>query len=235
MNATGHKKLSERMFGMREGLINKLKSEKGVVEILEATIVFPVMFVILLLLILMGNAYYLKAQLEAIAESYALQGAAYCSDPILETMKKEGKAPSLDDLEIKPYRYINVFGNMKNIESTISKEIKEKFDNGTISLFDKMTPELKTDVGKIAKYNNYLVYSTFSVDLECDVELPVAMVWSGEKLKINYTSRANVAVNDSAEFIRNTDMVVDLFPNASSKIRDTFAKVTDFINDLAGK
>lgn len=48
----------------------------------------------------------MKAQVESVVEQKAIQGAAYCADPILETMKETGKFPSLSALETKPYRYI---------------------------------------------------------------------------------------------------------------------------------
>ena len=72
----------------KNSICSKLNSENGTV-IIEATFVFPIMFIILFFLIYMGNAFYMKAQVESVVEQKAIQGAAYCADPILETMKQE--------------------------------------------------------------------------------------------------------------------------------------------------
>lgn len=74
----------------KNSICSKLNSENGTV-IIEATFVFPIMFIILFFLIYMGNAFYMKAQVESVVEQKAIQGAAYCADPILETMKETGK------------------------------------------------------------------------------------------------------------------------------------------------
>lgn len=111
-----------------------MNSENGTV-IIEATFVFPIMFIILFFLIYMGNAFYMKAQVESVVEQKAIQGAAYCADPILETMKETGKFPSLSALETKPYRYI--FGGMNDVESKISNEVEEALTGKNINLLYK--------------------------------------------------------------------------------------------------
>ena len=47
--------------------LNQMHSENGTV-IIEATFVFPIMFIILFFLIYMGNAFYMKAQVESVVE-----------------------------------------------------------------------------------------------------------------------------------------------------------------------
>lgn len=119
----------------------------------------------------MGNAFYMKAQVESVVEQKAIQGAAYCADPILETMKETGKFPSLSALETKPYRYI--FGGMNDVESKISNEVEEAL-TGKHQPFYEYVPKITTAKSDIAKYNNYVVYSTFSVEVKYTIKFPIS-------------------------------------------------------------
>ncbi len=214
-------------------LRNSIKSEKGSVQIVEATFVFPIMFIILFFLIYMGNAYYVRAQVEAIVAEEAIKGANYCTDPILQTIKDEGVIPKLSDLDLDPYRY---FSGMNGIEETISREVEEKIEGSSVSLFRNMEPVVKTRRADISKYNNYVVYSTFSVEVKCEVEFPIKFLGRSTPNLLVITSRAEIAVNDTAEFIRNTDMVIDYFEDSKlgQSIKGVFDKINDFLDTFAG-
>lgn len=219
------------MTGRRE----RYKSEYGAVQIVEAAIVFPVMFFILFFLIFMGNAYYVKAQVESIVARYAVTGAAYCADPILQTIRETGSVPSLTDLKIKPYRYL--FGGMDGIEQDISTKVKNEIESSTTSFFRGMVPVVKTRRDNIAKFNNYVIYSTFSVEVSCEVGLPIRMFGSNTPLSLTLSSRTEVAVNDATEFIRNTDMVIDYFEDSKlgSSIKSVFDKINGFMSSFAAR
>lgn len=214
-----------------------LTSESGAVAIVEATFVFPVMFIVLFFLIYMGNAYYIKAQVESVVERYAIQGAAYCADPILETIKETGSVPSLSspDLKIEPYRYI--FGGMDNVETDICNFVEAEIKNSSVTFFRNMEPRLITPTHNIAKFNNYVVYSTFSVEAKYEIQFPIKFFGSNTPAVLTISSRAEVPVNDTAEFIRNTDMVIDVFHGTKigQKISDVFGKINDFISSFASK
>lgn len=214
-------------------LSNIIKSEKGAVQIVEATFVFPIMFIILFFLIYMGNAYYVRAQVEAIVAEEAIKGANYCTDPILQTIKDDGVIPKLSDLDLDPYRY---FSGMDGIEETISREVEEKIEGSSVSLFRNMEPVVKTRRADISKYNNYVVYSTFSVEVKCEVEFPIKFLGSSTPNLLVITSRSEIAVNDTAEFIRNTDMVIDYFEDSKlgQSIKGIFDKINDFLDTFAG-
>ena len=218
----------------KNSICSKLNSENGTV-IIEATFVFPIMFIILFFLIYMGNAFYMKAQVESVVEQKAIRGAAYCADPILETMKETGKFPSLSALETKPYRYI--FGGMNDVESKISNEVEEALTGKTSTFFTNMYPKITTAKSDIAKYNNYVVYSTFSVEVKYTIKFPISFLGESTPPMLVITSRAEAPVDDTAEFIRNTDMVIDVFSKSkvAQKISDVFGKINDFISGFAKK
>lgn len=227
--------LLERIIKMLGNIKKKLNSEDGAVQIVEATFVFPIMFIILFFLIYMGNAHYIKAQVESVVESRALEGAAYCADPILQTIKETNAVPSLSSLKTEPYRY--VFGGMDKIENKIASSVKSDIESKSASFFKNMKPNLRTSKTNIAKFNNYVVYSTFSVELKYEIQFPIKFLGEDAPPILTINSRAEVPVNDTAEFIRNTDMVIDLFhgTKVGQSISNVFGKINDFISSFASK
>ncbi len=212
---------------------SKIKIEHGAVQIVEAAFVFPVMFIILFFLIYMGNAYYVRAQVEAIVVEKTIEGANYCTDPLLQTIKNEGVIPKLSDLDLDPYRY---FSGMDGVEEKISREVEGAIEGSSVSLFRNMEPVVKTRRADISKYNNYVLYATFSVEVKCEVEFPIKFLGRSTPSLLVITSRSEVAVNDTAEFIRNTDMVIDYFEDSKlgQSIKGVFGKINDFLDTFAG-
>lgn len=215
------------------GIKKKLKSENGMV-IVEATFVFPVMFIILFIIIYMGNAYYQKAVVENIVTEYAIKGASCCADPVLAFYKEHGVMPGYKDLKTQPYRY--VFGGMSDVESEIGKEVKKAI-NESPTFFAGMSPKVKTSETQIASFNNAVLYATFSVDVNYVIEFPIRFLYADSPVVLSINSRAEVPVNDTAEFIRNTDMVMDLLEGtkAADYISNVFGKINDFINTFSEK
>ena len=58
-----------------------IKEEKAVATIVEATVVFPIMFLVIIFMLFMGNAYYQMSRIDAIVAECAMEGAAACTDP----------------------------------------------------------------------------------------------------------------------------------------------------------
>lgn len=219
------------------GKIRKcIKGDAGAVQIVEASFVFPVMFIILFFLVYMGNAFFVKAQVEGVVESRAIEGASYCADPMLQTIKNNnGAVPSLSSLKTEPYRYI--FGGMNSVESDIATKVQKDIQGNSASFFNNMKPKLKTAKSNIAKFNNYVVYSTFSVEVKYELKFPIKFLGAETPTVMTINSRAEIPVSDTAEFIRNTDMVVDLFygTKIGQAISDVFGKVNGFISSFSSK
>ena len=208
-------------------MIQKIKKESGAVQIVEAAFVFPVMFIILFFLIYMGNAHYIKAQIHSVVTQGAIDGAAYCADPVLSTIRAEGKVPSLSELNVDPYRY---FSGMDSVEAQIREQVIKGIEGNTSSLFSNMTPKIKTSRSNIAKYTNYILYSTFSVEVKCEVGFPIRFLGKATPVFLTINSRAEIAVNDTAEFIRNTDMAIDYF--VDTKFGQTIQGIFEKINSV---
>ena len=83
-------------------------TERGAL-IVEASIIFPIMFLVIFVMLYTGNAYLQKCRVESIINQCALDAAAYCADPQLKTIES-GKIPTLEGLEVYPYRQFSATG-----------------------------------------------------------------------------------------------------------------------------
>lgn len=209
------------------------KSESGLV-IVEASVVFPVMFVVIFFLIFLGNAFLQKCRVEAIVNEMAIDGAAYCADPMLDDIEASG-VPNLGSAQIMPYRFF-LTGEMANIESKIESELTTKIAELDTGLFSRMKPRVAAD-GINVKFNSYFVYSTFSVDVDYSIMIPVRLLGASEYLSYGVATRIDMPVSDSAEFIRNVDMVEDYLERtgAMEEIEKAINKVKDLVGIGSGE
>jgi Flp pilus assembly protein TadG len=212
-------------------LFKNLKNENGAV-IVEATIVFPIIFFVLFFLIFFGSARYEKAKVDSYVMQSAILGAQCSKDPYQYDMYKTGSVPT-KYTNCEPYRYF--IGGMDDVENKISADVVKYINDTSSTFFVGMNPKLKTSQDKIAKFNNYLIYSTFSVEVNYEVKFPIKFFGSNEPTILEWNSRAEVSVNDAPEFIRNIDMVQDLFEGtaAGEKIKSAFKKINSFIGKFS--
>jgi len=214
---------------------DRIKNENGMV-IVEAAIVFPVMFFVLFFIIFIGNMYYEQAKVDNIVLTYANKGAQYVADPSLYNMDHGGNVPTdVNGLDIEPYRYIIGSisnGTVSDIENKLSEQVKKEINNGGLIFFSNgKTNVIGSDNSKIATFKNYVVYSTFVVQVNYEVKFPIRFLGAENPTIAKLSSRAEVSVNDAPEFIRNVDMVVDLLDGTktSDNIKGIFDKINEFI------
>ena len=219
---------------------NRIKDEQGIVPIVEATIVFPVMFFILFFIIFIGNIYFEQAKVDDIVMRYAVKGAQCVKDPFEYSINKGNAIPtSTDNLKLAPYRYIlgGLSGSsISTIEDNISNDVKKEIQDGSMVFFSGSNANyVGTDNEKVATFNNYVVYSTFIVQVNYKLKLPIRFLGDDYYTVLNMSSRAEVAIDDCAEFVRNVDMVADLFEDtkAGDTIKSTFKKINSFIEQFS--
>lgn len=211
-----------------------LRDDRGAL-IVEATIVFPVCLIVILMLLYLGNVYYQKSRIEAIVVEAALDGAAYCADPLLREIEKNGgQVPALGTVGYEPYRYLGgLFGGMDPIAGSVSDLIRERIGGMNTGLFSGMKPtgyENNLDVN----YKSSFIASSVSVDLEYKIELPIRLLGDEDNLSMKFKTHTEVPVGDTPEFIRNVNMVDDIFEVTGAKEAMT-KKITElrqFVKDL---
>ncbi len=195
------------------------QKEQGAV-IVEAAIVFPVMFLVLFALLFSANAFLQKCRVEAHVNKMAVYGAALCADPMLEQMST-GQIPGLKDINIRPYRYL--IGGMDDVEEIVYQQTKTKLDEMGPGVFASMTP---TDIQVETKFHNGFIYSTFAVHARYRIRLPIRLLGADDFIYIDLWSRSEMPVSDSTEFIRNIDMVEDYMQRtgATAELEEAIAK-----------
>lgn len=220
---------------------NKIKNmiiAEDAFAIVEASIVFPVMFFVLFFIIFIGNAYYQIAQVDSCVARAAIRGAQYVADPQMYDMKEYGTFP-VSIKNVEPYRYIlGEVGNgsINKMEQKVSEEVLDEVKH-SISFFTKMKPKVTTNQNNIAEFHNYIVYSTFTVELNYEIKFPIKFFGNDAPTILKMASCAEVAVDDTTEFIRNVDMAVDLTAGtkAGQAISGLFSKVNSFIQKFSQK
>ena len=207
--------------------------QKGAVVIMEAAFVFPIMFFVIFILLMVCEGYYQYARVERACIVAAVQGAARCENPMLETVQKSGQVPtSTTAAKVRPYRYIFT-EESKQIAAEMEAELERTIANMDCLAFRGMTPdEVEVDIDPRL---NVLV-SAFPVECKFKIQLPIRMIFSNEDLTFHYEVTVVQPIGDPAEFVRNVSTVQDyLDRNATiteylQKIRDAFAKISRFIN-----
>ena len=211
----------------------KNKNERGAL-IVEASIVFPVMFLVIFFMIYAGNAYLQKCRVEAIINQCAIDGASYCADPQLQQVEG-GSLPTLDNLEAYPYRFFSSTG-VGDIEGDIEALINKRVSELSSGLFQGMKPE---DLTVQANYSSGFLYATFSVDASYKIEIPIRLLGEAENMHLSVRTHVEMPVSDSTELIRNIDMIWDYMERfgVAEKIAEAKAKLSealDKVNDWFG-
>lgn len=218
---------------MKQSFIDIIKSENGIVPIFEATIVFPIMFFVIIFMFLMGNVYMSKSYVDAVVHKEAVKIAAKCADPNLEETLNNNK---LNNTKLKnmPYRYI-FQGQINDVINSSKKEIRNIATNDFNSFFPGMAPSMKNDNCIKIKFENNLINYDLSVTADYKITLPFRFIFADadDVMYFDYTAYANVPVTDSPELIRNVEMIIDYIQqtgldkkveNVTNKIKGLFSK-----------
>ena len=224
-------RLQEKVHKLRE----RWKQTRGAI-IMEATIVYPVMFFVIFFMLFMGNMFCIRAGIDSLVTQEALTSAAYYADPKLESYSEKENIPTTlseaGHVTKNLYRYLDIF-DIGGSQSAQSTNLKENIGSYT-GYFTGMNPDRIEIVSH--KVNNYIIYQTYEVEVKYYLNFPWKFIFHDEKYDIAMTARAEVPVTDSAEFIRNVDLAVDILERtekgetASENINKTFEKVTAFLN-----
>lgn len=207
----------------------KTKDRESGAIFVEASVVFPVMFLVILLMIYTGNAYFQKCRVEAVVNRLAIEGAAYCADP---TVLNAGDASIPTDpsaIEVYPYRALDSNG-VGDIVGTIEGRVYDEIEQLDDGYFSGMKPDLKSAT---AEYDYAFLYSTFKVTVEYEITFPIRMLGQSENVSVTMSSHASMPVSDTTELIRNVNMVEDYLEQLGVKdaLNDLKTKITTAIEE----
>lgn len=184
-----------------------LKREKGSV-VIEAAFVYPIMFFVLLFLLYMGNMFYLKARIDSTVAGEAMRCAANYADPNMEQYSQAIPTTTAGKTVTEElYRYVNILdvGGYGTADTTDENNLRAKISEG--GFYDRMVPyEVTINSHKV---NNYVIYQTYEVEVSYKIKFPIRFIFDDDIVFLEMTSRSEVPVTDTAEFIRAVDMAVD--------------------------
>lgn len=208
--------------------MNKKNDERGAL-IVEASIVFPTIFLAIFFLIFVGNAYMQKCRVEKVVISSVLEGAARCADPMLKDIET-GSIPEFNNVSLKPYRYLS--GSLRDTVSDIESEINSGISNLGTGFFTGMKPTVSIDS---LKFESKLIYSKVNVDVSYKIKVPIRLLGQEEHMDICYATHTDVPVSDVPEFIRNIDFAEDLVQRITNHdISEPATKLSQKITEWTG-
>jgi len=207
--------------------------EYGAVLIIEAVFVFPIMFIIIFIMLLAGGAYFQHARVERLVVEAAIDGASRCENPMLQKVSKAVSVPTgTSDAKIMPYRYLFT-GNAKSISDEVASELRNTVERLNSLAFKGMEPK---NVSVKVTQKMFILISSFQVECEFDIVLPVRMLFSDEDLKFHYSVSMTEPVGDPSEFVRNISTIQDILErnekaaSIAEKFKEATKKIARFIN-----
>jgi len=218
----------------------KSESKNRGSAILEYTIVFPLVLLVLFALFYMGFVLHQKAVLDSAVSRGTIEAARLLSDPQYKsvTAGAGGTADSLDfsnnsynfssSFSIEPYRYIFKYSDDGG-KAAIEGKVKEII--AANSLWG-----IASNVTVNYDYKNFVLYQEVFVTAEQHYPLPGVFRLVGLDDEIVLKTYAVQAVTDPDEVIRNVDLTLDLIDTAIAAMGGADAKgIRDHIGDVTGK
>ena len=147
-----------------------------------------------------------------------------------------------------PYRYLFT-GNAKSISDEVASELRNTVERLNSLAFKGMEPK---NVSVKVTPKMFILISSFQVDCEFDIVLPVRMLFSDEDLKFHYSVSMTEfsdedlkfhysvsmtePVGDPSEFVRNISTIQDILErnekaaSIAEKFKEATKKIARFIN-----
>lgn len=210
-------------------------------SMVENIIVLPLIFIVIYFMILGAFLMHDVGTIDAAARRGAIYAAHCLCDPNYdEIRKKSGDAKGNLDIKesvssftftgigknIKPYRYL--FGT-KGVEQQVKDEVSAILEKTRV-------PWREIEVENISYSNkNMVFYQDVTVTIKAKYPLPKFFEAFGLDSKYEYSASAKMTVNDPDEFIRNTDLAVDLMVQVDQATGGHLSSAMDKVSGLMKK
>ena len=215
------------------------RGESGAVTLVEATIVFPIVFFVMIIIMFIGNIYYTRAYMDKVASTYATVAGRYLANETLYEINKDGGSYTLTDHDLNPYAQI--FGVDDEVGNYLEKQVKTAAKSTANTLFATMQPySIKgAEGGSFVNIENGFFGASVNVEINYKIRLLSGYSFFNFIPELSYTARAEVTAIDSPELIRNIDMIYDFYLDFSrtetgqqfnEKIGTIFTKVKEMFN-----
>jgi hypothetical protein len=204
-----------------------MKNEKGAATLLEYTIVLPIAFAIVFMLIFVGFTMHQKAVMEAATQRSAIYVARTITDPSYEKIvSTDGTKDANDILSATitnesivnaPYRYLFTgSGSISDSELSVADLIAKN------QIFIDTAPNVT--VNKEAG-----IFTKVVVTATQEYEIPKLINGLDLPSILTIETQSVVYVNQPAEFIRNADYITDIVVDVTGPIVD---KITSVVSKI---
>ena len=201
-------------------ILEKMKSENGAASIIEMTLIFPLVIMILMFLIYLGAYIYDNVTIYNNSQMIAVAVSREVSVPGYEKFYENGGITTKADFnwndgysptpEIinsimgvhKPYRY----WTQKMIDDVTVTSMEKALKNIVSTRSFLVSADVTCDI----KVKNHYLSQTVEVNVKRKINTPKFFDYIGFKSSWDIDITATAVVSDSSEFVRNTDMVFDL-------------------------
>lgn len=219
-------------------MFKQLHNERGAMFV-EASFVFPIMILIIIAMYYASIMTYERAALQSGVESTALLYKNSYTDDYIDmatnvTGSKENDMVSYSDLTTKkdvtfnnPYDCI-FMSNDDTVEQTLKNGL---FKSITGYLFWGNTLDISVS------HENYIIYRKVTVTATETVKLPLDFSIIGLPNEYNISATATAMVNNTDEFMRDTDLVMNAVKQTKlwAQISKFGQKISDLYNKLTSK
>lgn len=211
--------------------------------ILEYTIVFPLVLLVIFALFYAGFILHQRSTLDGAVNRGTIYAAKLLSDPQYSTIVKgvgangdaldcESSSYSFSSkFDIQPYRYIFSY-NGGSAKEPVVKKVKNIVQANS---FWGGTSNLTVDYS----YKNYVLYQEITIAAKQEFPLPDIFKLVGLDDHIEISSTSVQAVTDPDEFIRNVDLTIDVIEmvtgtDVDGTIKNVVSKISKFAQSLFG-
>ena len=203
--------------------------------VVEATILFPIIFMIFTGLMLLAMYLPTRALLQRATQYAATALATERSDTWLRCDPDTGEYYWLEDKDELGTAYNTVGGSVKcnnRDEAFAAEQLVEKIEGKGRKKDSEDQKEDSEDLEVEYGVLNYIVYKEIIVTATKTIKMPVDLSFVGLKNEIPITVSSTAVVQNGDEFVRNIDLAVDLVSDLSEKygLDKTFGKVGEFLN-----
>ena len=222
---------------MKDCIRKKRRDGSGAVMIVEAAVVFPIMFFVVFLMLMLGGALLQLSRTERIVAEAAIRAAALCGDPFLAAVEENAEVPSSPmgegAVRIRPYRYL-FHGHARALCDGVAEEAAEAVSALDSPLFRGLAPEILSPVRIEPRIG--LFASTVTARCEIGVRLPVFPMLSREATVLRRQIVRREPVGDAPEFLRNVSLAEDgierseSLTGALSEVRDVLERIAGILN-----
>ncbi len=224
---------------------NFKSDETGAAQIIEAAIIYPVVFMILFYLIYMGLYILQCVTVESYAQKIALMAAREVAHPgYIDEIDKDAIDASVDysgnyiSLSNDPkkigvssaYRY---FAPKNLISEDKQNYLRDKLENliKKSSIIGNSDGDIKVDI----TFKNYVVVQQVEVTATQELASFPVLKFFGMNDDLTVSSTAVASVNDSDEFIRNVDFINDIIETIGKKLGIDINNIKAKIQDVKDK